>query len=87
MPRKIIGHGTWYDKMALEVIQKEKKLKRGLSPLRTESGIGASGIPHIGSLADATRSHAVSLAIENQGISSPCARMHYSYAIGLRLFP
>ena len=28
MPRKIIGHGTWYDKMALEVIQKEKKLKR-----------------------------------------------------------
>lgn len=70
MPRKIIGHGTWYDKMALEVIQKEKKLKRGLSPLRTESGIGASGIPHIGSLADATRSHAVSLAIENQGISS-----------------
>ena len=70
MPRKIIGHGTWYDKMALEVIQKEKKLNRGLSPLRTESGIGASGIPHIGSLADATRSHAVSLAIENQGISS-----------------
>ena len=70
MPQKIIGHGTWYDKMALDVIQRESRLKRGLSPLRTESGIGASGIPHIGSLADATRSHAVSLAIENQGVPS-----------------
>ncbi len=56
--------------MALDVIQREQRLKRGLNPLRTESGIGASGLPHIGSLADASRSHAVSLAIENQGESS-----------------
>jgi lysyl-tRNA synthetase class 1 len=70
MPRQIIGHGTWYDKMALDVVRREQRLKRGLSPLRTESGIGASGLPHIGSLADATRSHAVSLAIDGQGVPS-----------------
>jgi len=70
MSGKIIGHGTWYDKIALEVIKREKKLKRGLRPIRTESGIGASGTPHIGSLADATRSHAVSLAVDNQGLPS-----------------
>jgi lysyl-tRNA synthetase class 1 len=67
---KIIGYGTWYDKMALEIINRESALKRGQSPIRTESGIGASGIPHIGSLADASRSHAVSLAIKNQGFPS-----------------
>jgi lysyl-tRNA synthetase class 1 len=70
MPPKIIGHGTWYDKMAREVIEREEALNRGLSPIRTESGIGASGFPHIGSLADATRSHAVALAIEDQGVPS-----------------
>jgi lysyl-tRNA synthetase class 1 len=70
MRNKIIGHGTWYDKIALDVVNREKQLNRGLNLIRTESGIGASGIPHIGSLADAARSHAVSLAIGNLGYPS-----------------
>ena len=70
MTRQIIGHGTWYDKMAREIIQREHKLNRNLKIIRTESGIGASGLPHIGSLADATRSHAIALALENQNQSS-----------------
>ena len=70
MIRQIIGHGTWYDKMASEIIQREQKLNRNLKIIRTESGIGASGLPHIGSLADATRSHAIALALENQNQSS-----------------
>ncbi len=53
---KIIGHGTWYDKIAHKIIQREKELKIDSKLIRTESGIGASGLPHIGSLADATRS-------------------------------
>lgn len=68
--QKIIGHGTWYDKTAFKIIKREKKLKRNFRIIRTESGIGASGIPHIGNLADATRSHAVSLAVENMGAPS-----------------
>ncbi len=70
MSREIIGHGTWYDKIAYEIIQRERRLKRSLNLVRTESGIGASGFPHIGSLADATRSHAVSQAISEQGCPS-----------------
>ncbi len=70
MVEKIIGHGTWYDKVALQVIEKERELGRSLDLVRTESGLGASGIPHIGSLADAVRSHAVTLALETQGYKS-----------------
>ena len=47
---KIIGKGTWIDKLASELIEREKKLGRSLDMLRVESGLGASGIPHIGSL-------------------------------------
>lgn len=70
MSSQIIGHGTWYDKMASEIIRRENRLNRSLKIIRTESGIGASGLPHIGSLADATRSHAITLALENQNQSS-----------------
>jgi lysyl-tRNA synthetase class 1 len=56
--------------MASEIIQRENQLNRNLKIIRTESGIGASGLPHIGSLADATRSHAIALALENQNHSS-----------------
>ncbi|RLI23535.1 lysine--tRNA ligase, partial [Candidatus Bathyarchaeota archaeon] len=70
MESKVIGHGTWYDKMAVQIIEREKRLGRSLDLLRTESGIGASGLPHIGSLADAARSHAVAQAIAEQGYKS-----------------
>ncbi|GAG08523.1 unnamed protein product, partial [marine sediment metagenome] len=63
----IIGRGTWYDKAASELIEREKKLGRSLDLIRTESGLGASGIPHIGSLADVLRNHAVANGVRVQG--------------------
>ncbi len=70
MNKKIIGHGTWYDMMAKKVIDREKKLGRSLSLVRTEMGLGASGFPHIGSLGDAARSYAVTLALRDLGVNS-----------------
>jgi len=70
MPEKIIGHGTWYDKMAVEVIDRERKLRRNLDLIRTEMGLTASGIPHVGSLGDAIRSYGVALALREQGYKS-----------------
>jgi len=67
---KIIGKGTWIDKLASELIEREKKLGRNLDMLRVESGLGASGIPHIGSLGDAVRAYGVKLALENLGYKS-----------------
>jgi lysyl-tRNA synthetase class 1 len=70
MPERIIGHGTWYDKTAVEIIERERKLGRSLDLIRTESGLGASGFPHIGSFADCARSYAVTLALQEQGFKS-----------------
>ncbi len=70
MPEKIIGHGTWYDKTASKIVAREKKLGRSLDLIRTESGLGASGFPHIGSFADCARSYAVALALREQGYNS-----------------
>src|SRR5512139_4205101 len=66
----IIGEGTWYDMMAKKVIEREQSLKRDMSRLRTEMGLGASGFPHIGSLGDASRSYAVTLALRNLNCNS-----------------
>ena len=66
----IIGRGTWYDKAASELIEREKKLGRSFDLLRTESGLGASGFPHIGSLADALRNYAITLSLRNLGYES-----------------
>jgi len=66
----IIGRGTWLDKVAQETIDREKKLGRGLSMVRVESGLGASGLPHIGSVGDAIRSYGVKLALESLGYRS-----------------
>ena len=41
-----------------------------MSRVRTEMGLGASGFPHIGSLGDASRSYAVTLALRNMGHNS-----------------
>jgi lysyl-tRNA synthetase class 1 len=70
MAEKIIGHGTWYDKVAVKIVERERKLGRSLDLIRTEMGFGASGFPHIGSLADATRTYAVTLALADQGSKS-----------------
>ena len=67
---KIIGKGTWIDKLASELLKREKKLGRNLDVINVESGLGASGIPHIGSLGDAVRAYGVKLALENLGYKS-----------------
>ena len=66
MGEAIIGRGTWYDKMASRIIERERRLGRSLDLVRTEVGLGASGFPHIGSLGDAARSYAVTLALREQ---------------------
>jgi len=68
--QKIIGKGTWIDKLAFELIEREKQLGRKTDLVRVESGLGASGIPHIGSLGDAVRAYGVKLALENLGYKS-----------------
>jgi lysyl-tRNA synthetase class 1 len=70
MGEEIIGHGTWYDMMAQKVVNRERKLGRSLDKVRTEMGLGASGFPHIGSLGDAARSYAVTLALKSMGFNS-----------------
>ena len=66
----MIGKGTWIDKLAFELVEREKSLGRKLDLLRVESGLGASGVPHIGSLGDAVRAYGVKLALENLGYKS-----------------
>ncbi len=66
----IIGRGTWLDKVAREAIAREKQLGRKTTLVRVESGLGASGLPHIGSVGDAIRSYGVKLALEAAGYRS-----------------
>lgn len=68
--QKTIGKGTWIDKLAYELVERERSLGRSLDLIRVESGLGASGIPHIGSLGDAARAYGVKLALENLGYDS-----------------
>ncbi|MBT0160455.1 lysine--tRNA ligase [Candidatus Bathyarchaeota archaeon A05DMB-2] len=70
MGKTVVGHGTWYDMMAQKVVKRERKLGRSLDKVRTEMGLGASGFPHIGSLGDAARSYAVTLALKEMGFNS-----------------
>lgn len=65
-----IGRGTWYDKMAANILEREHSLGRGMDLLKTEMGLGASGFPHIGQMGDASRSFAVTLALRDQGYNS-----------------
>ncbi|MEM0117646.1 MAG: lysine--tRNA ligase [Conexivisphaerales archaeon] len=67
---QIIGKGTWLDKVARKVIDRELELKRDTSMIRVESGLGASGIPHIGNLSDVIRAYGIQLALQNQGYKS-----------------
>jgi lysyl-tRNA synthetase class 1 len=53
--------------VAYRVLQREEQLHRQVDVLRTESGLGASGIPHVGSLGDVIRAYGVKLALETQG--------------------
>ena len=84
--QEIIGRGTWIDKLAYELVEREKELGRDLGMIKVESGLGASGIPHIGSLGDAVRAYGVKLALENLGYKSEL--IAYSDDVdGLRKIP
>jgi len=66
----VIGKGTWIDKVADTLIKREEKLGRNLDLVWVESGLGASGIPHIGSMGDAVRAYGIALALQNFGFRS-----------------
>ncbi len=70
MKPKNRGSLFWADQIAKRVTDREKRLKRNIKNLRTESGIGASGVPHIGSIGDVLRSYAVTLALKDAGKKS-----------------
>ena len=62
-----IGRGTWIDKLADEMLRREEGLGRDTGTIRVESGLGASGVPHMGSLGDAVRAYGVKMAVEDTG--------------------
>lgn len=66
----LIGKGTWLDKLADTLVKREKRLGRKLDLIRVESGLGASGIPHIGSMGDAVRAYGIALALKNMGYNA-----------------
>lgn len=66
-PGRIIGRGTWIDKLADDMLRREERLGRDTRMVRVESGLGASGVPHLGSLGDAVRAYGVKLAVEDAG--------------------
>lgn len=70
MEVQIIGRGTWLDMVAHRIIQREKQLGRKPAVYRTESGLGASGIPHVGSIGDVARAYGIKLALQEQGCES-----------------
>lgn len=67
MEDNVIGKGTWLDKVADMLVKREQRLGRKLDLIRVESGLGASGIPHIGSMGDAVRAYGIALALQNMG--------------------
>jgi len=60
----------WADKVAKQVIAREAELKRGTRTFRTEMGVGASGVPHVGSSGDGIRSYVVMLGLKNLKVAS-----------------
>ena len=60
----------WLDAIARNIVERERKLNRNLSTLRVESGIGASGFPHIGSVGDSLRAYGIKIALESMGYRS-----------------
>jgi len=70
MNKKGMDNIFWADKIAKEIVEREKKLGRAVDVYRTEMGLGASGIPHVGSAGDGIRSFVVALALKELGYKS-----------------
>jgi lysyl-tRNA synthetase class 1 len=62
-----IGRGSWIDLEAIHALEKKENAGKAPGLFRTESGLGASGFPHIGSFGDAARNFIVKLAAEDLG--------------------
>ncbi|MEA1993161.1 MAG: lysine--tRNA ligase [Euryarchaeota archaeon] len=60
----------WSDTLVDEILEREKKLDEESSAFITESGLGASGIPHIGSAGDGIRAYMVYLALKDRGLDA-----------------
>ncbi len=83
---KIIGRGTPWDVIAKEALKQKKSQLQKKGKFRCESGLGASGFPHIGSFSDGARAHTIKLAIEEIGF--PAEYIAYSDDLdGLRKVP
>ncbi len=54
----------WADKIAEKVVQRNKDI------YKTECGLGASGIPHVGSVGDGIRAYIVTIALQDRGVNS-----------------
>ncbi|MBM3898030.1 MAG: lysine--tRNA ligase [Thaumarchaeota archaeon] len=67
---EVVGRGTWLDKVAKRILEREQKLGRSLQLINVESGLGASGIPHVGSIGDAVRAYGIKLALQDMGYKS-----------------
>lgn len=63
------GAVFWVDRIAREILEREKSIGR-VKTIRTEMGMGASGIPHVGSAGDGVRSYVVNLALKEMGAKS-----------------
>lgn len=70
MQKRKTDYKFWIDRAAEDVVEREERLKRKIKVLKTESGLGASGFPHVGSFGDCTRAFAVSLGIKEAGMKS-----------------
>lgn len=60
----------WIDKLSDELIKREETLGRKISNIRTECGVGLSGVAHIGSLSDVLRHYGVTLGLRDRGFKS-----------------
>jgi len=60
----------WIDELANRIIEDVERKNRKVQVYRVESGIGASGFPHIGSVGDSIRAYSVKLGLENLGKKS-----------------
>ncbi len=67
---EIIGKGTWLDKVARDIIDREHRLGRQGQTIRVESGLGASGIPHLGTYGDGARAWGVKMALTIAGANA-----------------
>jgi len=68
--KKKSSYKFWIDNTSEQLIEREKRLKRGVKVFRCESGLGASGFPHIGSFGDVVRNYAVSLGLKDAGVKT-----------------